>query len=56
MNRIENYFKHKQAPNLSNNINQKILEPYIGPRPFNRDPKIKKGFLAEIMKLRKLYL
>ena len=34
-----------------NQLNKDNLEPYIGPRPFNRTSRIKKNFLAETMNL-----
>jgi len=45
MDRIENY-KHTQTSNQLNNIDKKNLEPYIGPRPFYRDPEDQKRFFG----------
>ena len=46
MKRIENYFKDRLSSNSSDNIDIKSLEPYIGPRPFNRDLKDQKRFFG----------
>ena len=46
MKRIENYLKDKQSSKSLNNIGIKNFEPYIGPRPFDRDNKDEKRFFG----------
>ena len=46
MKRIENYFKDRQSSNSSKNIDIQSLEPYIGPRSFNRNLKDQKRFFG----------
>jgi hypothetical protein len=46
MKHIENYFKNKQSFKSLNNIDLKKFEPYIGPRPFDRNDKDEKRFFG----------
>ena len=46
MKRLENYFKDKQSSNVSNSNEIKEFEPYIGPRPFDRNDKDEKRFFG----------
>ena len=46
MKRIENYLKDKQSSKSLNNIGIKNFEPYIGPRPFDRNDKDEKRFFG----------
>jgi YVTN family beta-propeller protein len=46
LKRIENYFKDKQSSKSLNNTDTKIFEPYVGPRPFDRNDKDEKRFFG----------